>query len=301
MCPATQMQFFTVALLQMTGAGFDQAANLAKGEAFCRQAKAQGAEVALFPEMWNIGYRFFDPAQPETRRVWQQQALDAESTFVRHFCARARELQMAMALTYLERWPGAPRNTAALINRQGEIVLTYAKMHTCDFDVEAALTPGADFYVADLETETGPVKVGLMICFDREFPESARLLMLKGAEIILVPNACELEQHRLEQLRTRACENMTGVAVANYAAPQENGHSAAYDGIAFDDQGRSRDMHRIEAGEGEGVYLAQFDLDRLRAYQAQEAWGNAYRKPSRYGLLTAPAVEPPFVRPNARR
>jgi N-carbamoylputrescine amidase len=47
-----------VALLQMVGNGTDQAANLRKGEAFCRQAKAQGADIALFPEMWNIAYPF---------------------------------------------------------------------------------------------------------------------------------------------------------------------------------------------------------------------------------------------------
>ena len=52
------MQQFTVALLQMTAAGTDQAANLAKGELFCRRAAALGADLALFPEMWNVGYTF---------------------------------------------------------------------------------------------------------------------------------------------------------------------------------------------------------------------------------------------------
>ncbi len=51
-----------------------------------------------------------------------------------------------------------------------------------------------------------------MICFDREFPESARILMLKGAELILVPNACPMEINRLSQLRGRAFENMIAVA-----------------------------------------------------------------------------------------
>ena len=63
-----------------------------------------------------------------------------------------------------------------------------------------------------------------MICFDREFPESARILMLKGAEIILTPNACEMEDNRICQFKTRAYENMVGVVLANYAAPQQNGH-----------------------------------------------------------------------------
>src|SRR5262249_43220427 len=128
--------------------------------------------------------------------------------------------------------------------------------------------------------------------------ESARVLMLKGAEIILTPNACDLEQNRLCQFRARAFENMVGVAMANYASPQ-GGHSVAYDGVPFE-KGRSRDMLLIEAGESEGVYLAGFDLDRLRAYRTHETDGNAFRKPHRYGLLTSLDVEPPFVRVNAR-
>jgi predicted amidohydrolase len=89
---------------------------------------------------------------------------------------------------------------------------------------------------------------------------------------------------------------MVGVAMANYAGPQW-GHSVAYDGVAFAD--RSRDMLLIEAGESEGVYLARFDLERLRAYRTREVWGNAFRRPQRYGLLTSLDVEPPFVRVNA--
>jgi N-carbamoylputrescine amidase len=173
-------------------------------------------------------------------------------------------------------------------------------VHTCDWDKEAALTPGADFHVCSLDTAVGSVKVGAMICFDREFPESARVLMLKGAEVILTPNACELERHRIGHFLARADENMLGVAMANYAMPQENGHSVAFDGIAFDEHG-SRDTCLVEADGHEGIYLAEFDLDRLRTYRLNEAWGNAYRKPRRYDLLTSLAVEPPFIRPDARR
>jgi len=63
----------------------------------------------------------------------------------------------------------------------------------------------------------------------------------------------------------------------------------------------SRDMLIVEAGEPEGIYLAPFDLEAIRAYREREAFGNTYRKPRAYGLLTADAVAPPFVRPDARR
>jgi predicted amidohydrolase len=317
-----------VALLQMCSHGFDQDANLAKGVEFCRRAKAMGADIVLFPEMWNVGYTSFcpelssgpetniwraperwdstsvdpfaDPALVEARRQWAERAVGPDDPYMICFRELARELAMAIAPTYLERWPEAPRNTVSLIDRHGEIALTYAKVHTCVFDAsEASLTPGDDFPVCRLDTAVGEVAVGAMICYDREFPESARILMLNGAEIVLTPNACGLGLNRLTQFRTRAGENLIGVAMANYAAPDQNGHSVAYDGMPFDDCGRDRDMLLIEAGEGEGVFLADFDLAALRDYRQRETWGNAFRRPHRYAALTAESVLPPFVRTNA--
>ncbi len=294
------MSTIRVALLQLLSAGYDQVANQAKGERYCRQARQMGADIALFPEMWNIGYQLPDLLQPEQVQFWQQHAISPQSDFVTAFRKLAQELELAIGLTYLEQWEPAPRNSLALIDRHGEIRLTYAKVHTCDWDKEAALTPGEDFYVCELDTAGGPVQVGAMICFDREFPESARVLMLKGAELILTPNACELEANRIGQFRTRAFENMLGVAMANYAIPQENGHSAAFDGIAFKETG-SRNTCLVEADGHEGIYLAEFDLEHLRAYRASEIWGNACRKPRCYTLLVNQQIDPPFVRPEVRR
>ena len=90
-------------------------------------------------------------------------------------------------MPYLEEYDPLPRNTLTVFDRHGKVVLTYSKVHTCDFEAERNLTPGNDFMCLDLNTATGNVKLGAMICYDREFPESARILMLKGAEVILVP------------------------------------------------------------------------------------------------------------------
>ncbi|MDQ2799018.1 MAG: carbon-nitrogen hydrolase family protein [Armatimonadota bacterium] len=286
------MSVLRIALLQMFSCGSNQDANQAKGEAFCRDARAMGADIALFPEMWNVGCADFDPAQ----------AISPNDAFFRHFQALARELDMAIALTYLEKWPNLPRNAVSLIDRHGDVQMTYAKVHTCDFDREAALTPGDGFRVCSLDTALGDVRIGTMICYDREFPESARILMLQGAEIILTPNACTLDAPRRAQFGTRAYENMVGVAMTNYAAPQNNGHSIAFDGIVHAEiDGPARDTLIVEAGECEGVYMAAFDHARLRAYREREAWGNAYRKPHCYGLLASATVQNPFVRPDARR
>jgi N-carbamoylputrescine amidase len=291
-----------VALLQMTGCGADLDANRAKGEAFCRRARGEGADIALFPEMWSVGMTFFDAGREGARERWLALAVGPEDPFVTHFRDLARELNMAIALTYLEKWEGAPRNSVSLIDRRGRILLTYAKVHTCEFDAEAALTPGDDFPVCELETGQGPLKVGFMICYDREFPESARLLMLKGAELILTPNACTLDEHRVGQFRARAFENMTGVAMTNYASPQNNGRSVAFDAVAYPvPEGEARGTLVVEAGGAEGVYLASFDLESLRSYRERESWGNAYRRPRLYRALAADEVLPPFVRRDATR
>ncbi|MBQ3109156.1 MAG: carbon-nitrogen hydrolase family protein, partial [Clostridia bacterium] len=259
------MESLKVALLQLLP-GSSLQENLNIGVEACRKAKTMGADIALFPEMWSTGYSVPKTAEERTRA-----SVSAESPFVQRFSELARELNMAVGITALEAYEPLPRNTLFLFDRFGRMVLRYAKVHTCDFsERERALTPGDDFYAADLDTENGIVKVGAMICFDREQPESARILMLKGAEIILVPNACTMEINRLSQLRTRAYENMLGIATVNYpfGHPDCNGHSTAFDGIAYmrGEEG-SHDSLIVEAGQREGIFLADFPLEELRDYR----------------------------------
>ena len=211
----------------------------------------------------------------------------------------AKELEMAIGITFLEKTGSGVRNSMALFDMHGEKKLLYAKVHTCDFDIERELERGEEFYVTDLETAQGNVQVGAMICYDREFPESARILMLKGAELILVPNACPMEINRVSQLRARAYENMLAIATCNYpeSVPDCNGISTVFDGVAYPpDSGLSRDTCIMQAPGKEGIYIAELDLQRLRRYRQKETWGNAYRRPDKYGLLTDTQVSQPFVR-----
>jgi predicted amidohydrolase len=280
----------------MTSYGNGQNATLEKGEEYCRLAANMGADIALFPEMWNIGY-----ALPKNKSVGLKLAINPNGSFVDHFKELAREIKIAIAITYLEKKDNSLRDSLSIINCRGEICLTYAKVHTCDFDLEKIITSGNEFFVCNLDTNSGPVKIGTMICFDREFPESARILMLKGAEIILVPNACTLDENRIGQLRARAFENMVGIAVTNYAAPQYNGHSVAFDGMAYEKDGQSRMTLLVQADEKEGVYLAEFDIETLREYRKREVWGNAFRKPGSYHILTSNVVNEPFIRKTERK
>lgn len=292
------MQNFKVALLQLLPEQSLEG-NLQKGLEACKRAKEMGADLALFPEMWSVGYRI-----PTDLTVLKASAIDFSDLFVQSFGQLAKELNMAIGITFLEQYEPLPRNTFCLFDRFGNHVFTYAKVHTCDFGDECRLTAGEDFSVSDLDTVQGKVKIGAMICYDREFPESARILMLKGAEVILVPNACPMEINRLSQLRARAYENMIGIATVNYpkGQPDCNGHSSAFDGIAYrPSDNNSRDMLIVEAGEREEIYLANFPIDEMREYRKNEVHGNAYRHPKKYQLIVSECVEEPFIRTDYRK
>ena len=188
------METLKIALLQIAPCD-TLGGNLEKGIASCQKAKNLGADIALFPEMWSNGYNIYDRPVDQ----WKAEAIPADSEFISAFGQLAKELGMAIGITFLELYQGGPRNSTVLFDRFGQRKIAYAKVHTCDFDVERNLTPGEDFYVTTLDTHCGEVKVGAMICYDREFPESARILMLQGAELILVPNACPMEINRLSR------------------------------------------------------------------------------------------------------
>lgn len=241
-----------IAFIQLVPGGSTED-NLEKGINACREAKAGSADIALFPEMWSSGYVF-----PHNREWLEQNAVSLDSQYVTRFSEIAAELDMAVAITLLERHEPKPRNTVCLFDRHGKLVYRYAKVHICDFgedDDEGVLDAGDDFFVGELDTKEGTISVGSMICYDREFPEAARILMLKGAELILVPNACPMEINRLSQLRGRAYENWVAIATCNYPAFHRccNGHSTLFDGVIYDTETGAPPRYAcVQNGRGRG-------------------------------------------------
>lgn len=248
-----------------------------------------GADIVVFPEMWSIGYMppfenafgFPDEAGHERDiEHWYSLAIDDESGYIKAFCGCAKELGIAILITHLKKGESKPCNSAVLIDINGVAVQNYSKVHTCDFSMEKHLQSGDAFYVSDLQTSKGNIKTGVMICFDREFPESARTLAIKGAELILVPNSCPINENISSQLRSRAFENMTAVAMANYA--DDNGHSMIFDGMAYTQDGNYRDMKLLELDSNEQIGVAEIDIEQLRDYRSREVWGTKYRKAHTY-------------------
>jgi deaminated glutathione amidase len=232
------------------------------------EASAAGAQIVVFPEMYSNGYAPFDATDPAARAHWCAQAEDSDGEFVAKFRDAAKAHRVHVVATFLEKAEPKPFNAAALIDPRGRALLHHRKVHICDFDSpELACGRGSGFTASDIETDIGPIRIGLMICMDREYPEAARSLSRQGAEIVLVPNCCDLVTDRtvgdvrVAQARGRAFETATGIAVANYPGPRCDGHSFAVDangGII------------VMADALPGLVFATFDLAAIRGTRRDE-------------------------------
>lgn len=272
---------FRVAVLQMRSVSREYESNIKTIIKFMAEAKQEGADILLLPECFITGYDL---------------TIDNDSAMTEGdlspLCEQAGKLGIGLVATALSKGECHPQNAAFVIGKDGKILMKYAKVHTCDFADEKVLEPGTEFKVCDFDG----VKIGIMICYDREYPESARLLMLKGAEMILVPNDCGSMLPRLQALSTRAYENMCGVAMANPNG-ENAGNSCAYSPICWDGNGECVDNTLFIAdADSEGLFYAEFDMDKIRAYREREMMGNTFRKVNAYSELLNDKIQYPFIR-----
>jgi predicted amidohydrolase len=288
-----------VALLQLSASN-DLDENFAKAEKALRDVKEKGADIGLLPELWTIGYEAC-PDDEDENKNWKQKSIWPGHSEYDRYLRLAKNVGIAILVTFLEsnKQRSEFYNTAVLIDSDGRDILKYRKTHLVDKGWESMFVAGEEFPVASLNTNKGAVKIGIMICYDREFPEVARMLMLNGAEIVLVPNACILESNRIAQFQCRGFENMIGVAMTNYPGSGFDGRSVAFDGMRK--KGEDYDPLLVMADESESINIARFDIDKLREYREREIWGDAYRRPHIYGALTENNPKAPFKREDARR
>lgn len=217
--------------------------------------------------MYSNGYARFDPNDPAARERWCADAHSVDGYFVGKFREAAKTLRLYVVATFLEAARPRPFNAAVRIDPDGRRALHHRKVHICDFDSpEMACGRGAKFDACDIETGAAEARIGLMICMDREYPEAARSLSRQGAKILLVPNCCDLADRacgdvRIVQMRGRAFETVTGIAVANYPAPRCDGHS-----FAVAPSGAVITM----ADESPGLWAAEFDLAAIRKARIED-------------------------------
>ena len=272
---------FRAAVLQMRSVNREYESNIKTIIKNMAEAKQNGSDILLLPECFITGYDL---------TIDNDSAITEEA--LTPLCEKAGELSIGLVATALTKGKNNPQNSVFLIGKDGKILMKYAKVHTCDFADEKVLEPGAEFKVCDFDG----VKIGVMICYDREYPESARVLMLKGAEIILVPNDCCSLRPRVQALSTRAYENMCGIAMANPNG-KNAGSSCAFSPVCWDRNGECIDNTLLLAdAETAGIFYADFDMDSIRTYREREMMGNTFRKVKAYAELLNGEIKYPFIR-----
>ena len=260
-----------MALYQGPGRINDVAGGFALLAEKAAEAKANGAELLLLPEMYLSGYNI----GPENARAC---AVTAEGLAPAREIARAQGI--ALAFGYPELVGNVVANSVVLIGPDGETVLNYRKTHLAgDLDRAMFQAVGGGFGVATLNG----VKIGLLICYDIEFPEPARAVALAGADVLLVPTAQmePYEQVARHVIPARAYENQLYVAYANHSGTEDGLDYIGLSSICGPDG-----AVLAIAGRGEEMIYASFDVAHHgRVRQADPLIAD--RRPELYAPLSA--------------
>ncbi|CAM5366099.1 hydrolase [Streptomyces avidinii] len=258
------------ALLQSSGRLGDTADNLkALDEAAARAAQA-GAGLLVTSEMFLTGYAL------ETEDI-ARLAEPADGASARAIGETARRHGVAVLYGYPERDGGAVYNAAQLIGPDGSRQANYRKTHLFGPFEQAAFTPGDTPVV---QADLNGLRVGIMICYDVEFPENVRAHALAGTDLLLVPTAqMHPFQFVAEQLvPVRAFENQMYIAYVNRTGPEGEFEFIGLSCLASPDG-----VTRTRAGRGEELVFGEADPELLRASRET----NPYLRDRRPGLYAS--------------
>ena len=277
-----------VAALQMAMTD-DVDANVATAERLVRDAAAQGAQIILIPELFEGPY-FCKDQLPE--HLDRAVPLDGHPA-VEHFAAVAAELGVVLPLSVYERAGQALFNTVVIVDADGTVLGHYRKSHIPDgpgYTEKYYFSPG-DTGFRVWHTRHGVIGVG--ICWDQWFPETARSMALLGAEVLLYPTAIGSEPpdptwdssgHWQRVMQGHAGANLMPLVAANRIG-REVGQTCE---ITFYGSSFIADNTGAKVAEAdrtsEAVLVASFDRERLRTQRA--AWGLFRdRRPELYGPI----------------
>jgi len=184
---------------------FDKDKNLEKADTFMKKAASSGAKAIVFPEMYLTGYVIDNLSEL---------AETLEGPSIKRLADLAAQYKLLIVCGFPEKnRDGLPYNSACVIDADGSILGSYHKTHLF---CEEAITFSPGESAKTFLTSIG--NVGVMICYDTEFPEVARLLALDGAALILMlgANMFPYEEYHASFLRVRAMENSVFAASANF-------------------------------------------------------------------------------------
>ena len=267
----------------------DPAENLDKAEALVREAAGRGAQVVLLQELFETPYfckdhlvAHFDLAHPMP-----------DNPVVRRFQALAHELEVALPLSVFERAGHAYYNSLAMIDAGGEVLGVYRKSHIPEgpgYHEKFYFSPG-DSGFRVWKTRFGVLGVG--ICWDQWFPETARCMALLGAEILFYPTAIGSEpqdlsidsrDHWQRAMQGHAASNIMPLVASNRIGTEQGERwKVKYYGSSFIADHTGAKLKEADR-DNEAILTASFDLDAIRNYR--NSWGVFRdRRPELYGPI----------------
>lgn len=276
------MREVTAAAIQMQ-MGKTVEENIAKADKMVRQAAAEGANIILLPELFERPYFC-----QERRYEYYDYALPVmENAAVRHFMETAKELSLVIPVSFYERDKNRLYNSIAVIDRDGTLLGVYRKTHIPDDHYYQE-----KFYFSSGDTgflvwDTGYGRIGIGICWDQWFPETARILALKGAELLLYPTAIGSEPvlerdssaYWRRTMKGHAAANGIPVIAANRIGREdvepceENGgqsSSLTFYGSSFMTDGTG-EVIKSASRDKEEILTAVYDLEKLAKERLE--WG----------------------------
>jgi N-carbamoylputrescine amidase len=280
--PGSQL---TVGVLQCA-LGDDVATNVDRVAALTREAAAAGAQVVLPSELFEGPYfcreehdTFFASARPV-----------AGHPTISRFQELARELSVVIPVSFFEKSGPVYYNSVAVIDTDGSLLGVYRKSHIPDgpgYEEKFYFRPG-DTGFKVWETRVGTIGVG--ICWDQWFPECARAMVMKGADLLLYPTAIGSEPERPGfDTRDRWQRAMVGHAVCNVVPVAAANRVGNEGGQVFYGSSFIADQSGVKVAElgraEEGFLTATFDLAEVRKERASFGFFRD-RRPELYGVLT---------------
>jgi N-carbamoylputrescine amidase len=284
-----------VAALQMA-CDWDARGNIARAERLVRAAAAQGAQIILLPELFETPYFCIEQ---DARHFGLARSVQ-DNPAVRHFSALARELGVVLPISFFERAGRAYFNSIAILDADGANLGVYRKSHIPNgpgYQEKNYFSPGdTGFRVWN----TRFARIGVGICWDQWFPETARVMALLGAELFLFPTAIGSEpppappvnsrEHWQRTQQGHAAANLTPLLAANRYGLERSlqdpqGLYIRFYGSSFIADAMGAKVAEAPE-EGEAVLLHSFDLEAIA--QLRDNWFVFRdRRPDLYGPLAS--------------
>jgi N-carbamoylputrescine amidase len=280
------MRKVKVAATQMS-CSWNAEETLNKAEKLVRNAVKQGANIILLQELFETPYF----CQQEKYEYLKLATTLSENAAIKKFKEIAKELNVVLPISFFERAGNTTFNTIAVIDADGSVLGTYRKTHIPDghsYEEKFYFSPG-DTGFKVWETKYGTIGIG--ICWDQWFPESARCMALLGAELLFYPTAIgsepilehDSQPHWQRCMQGHAAANIMPLIASNRIGTETDETSMTFYGTSFITDATGEIVVQANRTD-EAVLVAEFDLDEIR--DKRHGWG-VYRdrRPEMYSPI----------------